>query len=316
MRKARKDRVRVGAVRVEARAKINLGLAVGPRRRDGFHEIATILQSVTLADTLEVRRSRRGFRLSVRIDRSAVRPTTAMERLPRGHANLVLRAARLFSRRTGLREGAAFRLVKRIPIAAGLGGGSADAAAAIAGLARLHGLSLAPAQRLEIAAELGSDVPFATLGGTALGLGRGERLRRLRLAAPFRALIAIPRWRVSTAEAYRRIDRGKYGLTGWAAKLRSAQSLGRAEVTAFRALRLGNTFELALGYRRTEFDSLVERLRSTGLRNPRMTGSGSAVFGILRRGQSVKSIINSLEGDERLHVVDSAGSSMRITVHA
>src|SRR6185436_8684643 len=114
-----------------------------------------------------------------------------------------------------------------IPAGAGLGGGSADAAAAIVGLARVHGLRLPLAERLALGAEVGSDVPFALLGGTALGLGRGERLRPLHLEHPFRALLAVPSWRISTVGAFHRLDARKYGLTRWAAKLRFTQSLGR-----------------------------------------------------------------------------------------
>ena len=130
---------------------------------------------------------------------------------------------------------------------------------------------------MALAAELGSDVPFATIGGTALGTGRGERLRPLRLAREFRALIAMPTWEMSTARAFRAIDRGKYGLTAWNAKLRFGQSLGRERLTAERALRLGNTFESALGYRRSGFQSLCERLRDAGVET-HLTASGSAVF--------------------------------------
>jgi 4-diphosphocytidyl-2-C-methyl-D-erythritol kinase len=303
----------VRAVRVRARAKLNLGLAVGPRRPDGFHEIATVFQSVTLADTLEVRRRPRGFLLAVRWEDVAVSGPRRAERIPAGRANLVLRAARLLARRAGIRGGASFRLVKRIPAGAGLGGGSADAAAALAGLARLYGIRLDPSRRLRLAARLGSDVPFACLGGTALGTGRGERLQPLRLASRFRALVAVPPWRVATRDAYRRLGRGKYGLTGWTSKLRFAQSLGQVEVTALQALRLGNTFEMALGRRRADFQSLIRRLRTAGAQNPRMTGSGSAAFGILRPGESVRSIIDGFEGDERLYVVGSARSSMRVT---
>src|SRR6185436_1113262 len=127
-----------------------------------------------------------------------------------------------------------------IPAGAGLGGGSADAAAAIVGLARVHGLRLPLAERLAIGAELGSDVPLALLGGTALGLGRGERLRRLRLTAPFRAVVAVPSRRVETAQAFRALDRRKYGLTGWTRHLRFVEALGRKAVRPRHTLRLGN----------------------------------------------------------------------------
>jgi len=306
------------AVVVEAHAKLNLGLAVGPRRPDGFHDLVTVFQSVSLADTLAIERRTRGFTLSIRDEDAAVRrgargrvPEAAV---PTGADNLVLQAARRLARHAALRGGAHFRLTKRIPAGAGLGGGSADAAAALVGLARLYGLRLGVAERLELAAGLGADVPFAATGGTALGLGRGERLRRLRLARPFRALIAVPAWRVSTAEAFARIDRGKYGLTAWGAKLRFGQSLGREGVTTDRALRLGNIFETVLGRRRSDFDSLRERLRAAGVAHPRLTGSGSAVFGILETGSAVDSVVTRFRGPERLFFVRSVQGGVRVTM--
>lgn len=300
------------AVRVDARAKLNLGLAVGPRRRDGYHEIATLFQSVSLADTLTVTPRRAGFTLGIAIDRASLGLDSARS-VPAGPDNSVLRAARLMGREFGV-PGAAFRLVKRIPTGAGMGGGSADAGAAIRGLARLYGIRVRRARRLELGGRLGSDVPFACLGGTALGLGRGERLRPVRLARPFRAVVAVPKWRVSTALAYREIDRGKYGLTAWAAKLRFAQALGRDGVRLASGSRFGNTFELALGKRRADLESLRERLSAAGLQFPCLTGSGSAVFGIVRAGTTVRAAIARFEGSERLHVVRSTRSGARVTV--
>jgi len=137
---------RRGGVIVEARAKLNLGLAVGPRRADGYHDLATVFQSVSLADHLIARPAARGFTLRVRHERAAARGGRGRSGpVPAGRDNLVLRAARLLARRVGLEGGARFELVKRIPAGAGLGGGSADAAAALAALAALHRVRLAPA---------------------------------------------------------------------------------------------------------------------------------------------------------------------------
>ncbi len=299
---------------IEAGAKLNLGLAVGPKRRDGFHEIATVFQSISLADTLRLRPRRDGFRLKVRWEETALQGTTRRERVTSGPDNLVLRAARLFRDAVGLRGGASFELVKRIPAGAGLGGGSSDAAAALVGLERLSGSRLDAGFRDDLATHLGSDVPFVCRGGTVIATGRGEKMRKTRLARPFRALIAVPSWRVSTAAAYRRIDQTKYGLTGWGANLRSAQSLGRDEVTAIRCLQLGNSFESVLGNRKKDFDSLVSRLMDAGLSSPRMTGSGSAVFGILRSGVSVSSVVARFVGSERLYAVKSTRKSLRVVV--
>src|SRR5206468_11508455 len=124
------------------------------------------------------------------------------------------------------------------------------AGAAIAGVCALHGIRGTSDQRMRWALALGSDVPFAQRGGTQLGMGRGEILTKIRLARSFRALVAVPRWRISTAIAYGSIDLRKKFLTLWKSKLRSAQLLGREQLRAESWLRLGNTFEEVLGSRR------------------------------------------------------------------
>ncbi|HKQ57190.1 MAG TPA: 4-(cytidine 5'-diphospho)-2-C-methyl-D-erythritol kinase [Candidatus Eisenbacteria bacterium] len=299
---------------VEARAKLNLGLAVGPRRADGFHDLATVFQSVALADTLTVTRRRSGFSLAVRFEnvaaRGGVRSSRARSAVPAGRDNLVLRAARLLAARGLLTGGARFTLVKRIPAGAGLGGGSADAAAALTALGRLYDLQLPSAAWLSMAAELGSDVPFAMFGGTSLGLGRGERLSQLHLARPFRVVIALPDWRIATAGAYRALDRRKYRLTGWGAHLRFAEALGREAIRPERAMRLGNVFETVLGKHRSGFLSLCERLKHAGAVEPHLTGSGSAVFGIVPAGVPGKRIIDRFVGSEAIFLTRSRGTGL------
>lgn len=303
---------------VDAHAKINLGLAVGPRRSDGYHELATIFQSVSLADTLTIRPRPRGFTLALRFESAALGGRPARVRrgaVPQGADNLVLRAARLLADRRGL-GGARFELVKRIPARAGLGGGSADAAAALLGLAALYGLRLSRDERLSLAADLGSDVPFAVLGGTALGTGRGERLTSLKLAKPFHALIAVPSWRIGTAHAFRAIDDRRNHLTEWGANLRFAQVLGRERLRADRAMRLGNTFESVLGERRKAFTALKERLEDVGATCVRLTGSGSAVVGLLPNGRAGAAAVRRFQGMEALYLVRSMRRGVRLTVRS
>ena len=301
-------------LQVEARAKLNLGLAIGPRRADGFHELATIFQTVSLADTLVAERRARGFSLEVRHENAALRgalPATALAAVPAGPENLALRAARLAAQHTGISGGVHLRLVKRIPAQAGLGGGSADAAAALVAVLILYGVRVPLADRLALGAELGSDVPFALLGGTALGLGRGERLTRLPAGLPFRAVVAVPRWRVPTARAFRELDRSRYGLTRWTAKLRFAKAVGSMALEPRRALRLGNTFEAALGTRSLSFDGLCARLSEAGAVQPHLTGSGSAVFGLLEPRTSAAELLERFRGSEGLYVVRSARKGLK-----
>ena len=302
-------------VEVTAHAKLNLGLRVGPRRPDGFHDLVTVFQSVSLADTLVAERSPGAFTLRVRHEEAALRgaqPRSARAEVPAGPSNLVIRAAQLAKERFALPGGARFTLVKRIPAGAGMGGGSADAAAALVAMLALHGLRPPRAELLALAADLGSDVPFALIGGTALGMGRGERLMPLRLVAPLRALVAVPDWRVSTADAFRRLDAGKYDLTGWKRSLRLAASLGRKPLTAFRVMRLGNDFEKVLMHRRRDFEDLLAGLGTAGLLEPHLTGSGSAVFGVVPKGVSVRAMAGRFPGREPLYQVRSMGKGLRL----
>lgn len=306
----------------EARAKLNLGLAVGPRREDGFHDLVTIFQSISLHDTLIARRARRGYTLRVRhedasLRRPMARGKTARRRarpaaIPAGRANLVLRAARLAAQRFGIEGGARFTLFKRIPVQAGLGGGSADAAATLAAMRRLFNIRAPRAEWSALAAELGSDVPFAQLGGTALGLGRGEQLTPLHLDRPFEAVIAIPRWRISTREAFARIDRSSLILTTWRAQLRFARDIIRKRVKPLRVLRMGNTFEGVLGARQSDHEQLRARLLEAGAAEVRLSGSGSALFGIPGSDASAMDVAGRFAGNERLFVVRSTRAGVRL----
>lgn len=299
---------------VDAPAKLNLGLAVGRRRADGFHDIATLFQTISLHDTLIAERTRRaGLALRVRFEDVALRGGRPPRRgdVPRGSDNLVLRAARALALRYGGAGGARLTLVKRIPAGAGLGGGSADAAATLRALTKLWNLRIPPGELAGIAAELGSDVPFALRGGTALGLGRGERLRSHALSGRFRAIVAVPDWRVRTALAFQRIDRLNYGLTRSAGELRFLQHIGPERTSYERAVQFGNTFEQVLGSRRATFESLTQRLCAAGFEHPHLTGSGSAVFAGVRPAARVGRAVQRFVGDEALFLVSSVQSGPR-----
>jgi len=306
-------------VTVHAHAKLNLCLAVGPKRADGFHDLVTVFQSISLHDTLTASRAPRGFTLRVRHEHAEARgrsSSASRRSVPGGRDNLVLRAARSLAKRLGLPGGARFTLTKRIPAQAGMGGGSADAAAAIAAMLALHGRKRSGEHLMVSALELGSDVPFVFHGGTALGMGRGEVLFPLRLRTPFRAVVAVPEWRVSTREAFLGHQRVRNGLTPWGRHLRFARTVGRQRVEALTLMRRGNRFEAVLGRRRRDLESLRARLRTAGLLEPHLTGSGSAVFGIVPRGASVREIVGRFLGNEPLFTVRSVGRSLRLHAHA
>ncbi len=185
------------SARFLAFAKINLGLRVLGRRPDGYHEIRTVYQSISLADRLDVSLAARPGAIEVLADTPDV---------PGGPDNLVHKACERWREARGLRRGIRVTIEKRIPAGSGLGGASTDAAATIVALELLTGDRLPLAARLEIAAELGSDVPFFLFGGRALGCGRGEEVYPLPDLPPRHCLVVFPGFSQSTREAYAAID--------------------------------------------------------------------------------------------------------------
>jgi 4-diphosphocytidyl-2-C-methyl-D-erythritol kinase len=186
-------------VTVRVPAKVNLQLSVGPRRDDGYHDLMTVFHSVSLFDEVTVRPA----------DRASVRVTGQdASQVPTGRTNLAARAARALAAAVKRRQsGVQIEIRKRIPIAAGLAGGSADAAATLVACNELWQAGLTQAELSEIAAGLGSDVPFALLGGTAIGQGRGERLTAALAAGTYHWVLAFATGGLSTPDVYAACDR-------------------------------------------------------------------------------------------------------------
>jgi 4-diphosphocytidyl-2-C-methyl-D-erythritol kinase len=186
------------SVLVKAPGKINVSMRVGAPQADGYHDVATAYQAVSLFEELHAERD---AELVLAFSGPIVSGS-----LPVDKRNLVLRAAHLLQARTGYRGGARMHVVKRVPIAGGMGGGSADAAAALVALDALWGLGLAREELLELGAELGADVPFALTGGTAIGTGRGDRLSPALAKGTFHWVIALAPTGLSTPEVYAALD--------------------------------------------------------------------------------------------------------------
>jgi 4-diphosphocytidyl-2-C-methyl-D-erythritol kinase len=253
--------------RVRAYAKLNLTLRVGARQPDGFHPLQTVFQSLALHDTLELTLRPGPFALTC-TDRA----------VPVDERNLVTRAARMLWSalgRAGEPRGVAIHLAKHIPMQAGLGGGSSDAASALLGLARAWQPRGSRVDLAALAARLGSDVPYFLLGGTALGLSRGEDLYPLDDLRPFSVVLALPAFGVATADAYRWFDED------FPHQLASTRGEARA-IPAWpgRPLALGNDLEGPVVRRHPEISLARRALESAGALAAGMTGSGSAVFGL------------------------------------
>jgi 4-diphosphocytidyl-2-C-methyl-D-erythritol kinase len=253
--------------RIRAHAKVNLSLRVGALQANGFHPLQTVFQSLALHDTLGITPRRGPFEL-----------TCDDPGVPVDDRNLVTRAARaLWSAlgRTGEPRGVAVHLSKHIPMQAGLGGGSSDAASALSALARLWPPRGARADLAAVAAGIGSDVPYFLLGGTALGLSRGEEIYPLEDLPAFFVVLALPAFGVATAEAYRWFDDD-------GPRQSSAPGADSGAIPAWRGLRLAlaNDLEAPVARRHPDIGAARRVLEAAGACAASMTGSGSAVFGL------------------------------------
>ena len=245
---------------------MNLALEVLGRRDDGYHEIVTVMQGVELSDR------------SVLEDVEPLELRTTVPGVPTDASNLALRAAMVLREAAGIDRGVRITLDKRIPVAAGLGGGSTDAAAVLLGLNRLWNLRWPIARLTEAAVLLGMDVPFFLRGGTGLATGRGETLDRMRSMAL--ALVLVnPRYASSTAEAYRRVTPAMY-TDG--ARARTVVSALRAKRVERAAGSLYNALEAAVAPVQPEIGRMKAALLSAGALGALMSGSGPTVFGIAR----------------------------------
>jgi 4-diphosphocytidyl-2-C-methyl-D-erythritol kinase len=187
----------VKVLRLPSFAKVNLGLEVLGTRADGYHELRTIFQTISLHDDVELRPH--AAAIEVRCDHPDV---------PTDHTNLAHRAAEELRRFAGLSKGVTITITKRIPVAGGLGGGSSNAATVLIGLDRLWRLGLGPARLHPLARRLGADVPYFLVGGTALGLGRGDEVYPLLRQVRAQVVVVVPDRPLSTAAVFRRLDRG------------------------------------------------------------------------------------------------------------
>ena len=256
---------------VKAWAKLNLTLDILRRRADGYHDLEMVMQAVSLHDTLTLTPGGEGLRVS-----------TDLDYLPDDESNLAARAARRFFRaRPELEVGLDIAITKRIPVCAGLGGGSSDGAAVLRGLNELTGAGLSVTELAALGADVGSDVPFCVLGGTALARGRGEQLTPLPPLPPCHVVICKPPFPISTPELFGRVDCRRIArrpdTAGVAAALEAGDLAGVAR-------RMYNVFEDVLPPRKkAAVDQIKTELIAAGALGAIMSGSGPTVFGLFDR---------------------------------
>jgi 4-diphosphocytidyl-2-C-methyl-D-erythritol kinase len=257
------------SLRLRAPAKVNLGLRVLGELSDGTHSVATLYQAVDFFDDVDLALGDEGVRISVHGPRR--------EGVPDSEGNLAARAAQAVLEATGAPTGVEIRLTKRIPHAAGLGGGSSDAAAVLHGLSLLLDAAPAPERLAEIAAGLGADVPFFLQGGTALGYHRGAHLLALPPPPPLPGVIVVPDVEVSTFWAYHAWDLYRRKPLPDSAGLPRSSRIELDDLTRCR-----NDFESVVFAKFPEVEGVWRTLAEGGPLVARLSGTGSACFALYR----------------------------------
>lgn len=268
-----------GRVEVRARAKINLGLEVLGRRTDGYHELRSVMWAVELADRVTLSTGEQG--ISLECEAPGV---------PNTPDNLAWRAAELVRRETGTVSGLRIRIDKRIPVAAGLGGGSSDAAAVLAGFQCLRGRRLAARRLGPLAVALGMDVPFFLGRSPALACGRGEVLRPVRTGGDLSLVLVNPGFPLATREVYGRLEPRDYGdgqrVAALAAALRGGVRAVAATVT--------NGLERAAARLWPGLAEVKAALLEAGCLAALMSGSGPTVVGVAPSGRAALRVRDAL----------------------
>ena len=266
---------------INAMAKINLGLDVLRRREDGYHDVKMIMQTVDIYDTLEFVK---------RDDEQIVIKADAIE-LPTDENNLIYKAARLLFDKKEVKEGVDISLTKRIPIAAGMAGGSTDAAAALVGINHLFELGFSVEELKEIGVKIGADVPYCIEGGTALSEGIGERLTKLPDAPDCFVVVAKPEISVSTKYVYENLHANelKYhpDIDGMVEAIKNQDLDGVCS-------RMENVLETVTEKKYPVISELKKILKEAGAQNALMSGSGPTVFAIFKEEETARKALEKV----------------------
>lgn len=267
---------------INAMAKINLGLDVLRRRENGYHDVKMIMQTVNIYDTLEFEK-REDSQIIIKVD--------AME-LPTDENNLIYKATKLLFEKRDVKEGVEITLTKRIPIAAGMAGGSTDAAAALVGINRLFDLGFSMEELKEVGVKIGADVPYCIEGGTALSEGIGEILTKLPDAPDCYVVVAKPEISVSTKYVYENLHANelKYhpDIDGMVEAIHNRDLDGVCK-------RMENVLETVTETKYPVISQLKQMLLEAGAENSLMSGSGPTVFAIFKEEEKAKEALKKVE---------------------
>ena len=269
-------------ISINAMAKINLGLDVLRRRENGYHDVKMIMQTVNIYDTLDF----------VKLQESKIVVKTDTMELPTDENNLIYKAAKLLFEKCGVIEGVEITLTKRIPIAAGMAGGSTDAAAALVGINTLFDLNLSMDELKEIGVKIGADVPYCIEGGTALSEGIGEILTKLPDAPDCFVVVAKPEISVSTKYVYENLHANelKYhpDIDGMVEAIRENDLDGVCR-------RMENVLETVTETKYPVISELKKLLKDAGAENSLMSGSGPTVFAIFREEEMANKALEAVK---------------------
>ncbi|MCI2256849.1 4-(cytidine 5'-diphospho)-2-C-methyl-D-erythritol kinase [Domibacillus sp. PGB-M46] len=267
---------------IKAPAKINLTLDVLHKRPDGYHEVEMIMTTVDLADRLELES----------LNKNEIRIISHNRFVPDDSRNLAYQAARLLKDRYGIKKGVSIQIDKIIPVAAGLAGGSSDAAAALKGLNQLWGLGLSLDELAEIGAEIGSDVSFCVYGGTALATGRGEKIEHLPAPPNCWVVLAKPTIGVSTGEVYKNLKLDRMKRPDTRAMIEAIKESNYEKMCR----NMGNVLESVTLHAHPEVALIKEQMIRFGADAVLMSGSGPTVFGLIRHDSRMHRVYNCLRG--------------------
>lgn len=267
---------------MKAPAKINLSLDVLHKRSDGYHEVNMVMTTIDLADRVEL----------TDLYSDTIQIISHNRFVPDDERNLAYQAAKLLKEKLGVRRGVAISITKHIPVAAGLAGGSSDAAATLRGLNKLWGLGLSLDELAEIGAEIGSDVPFCVYGGTAVARGRGEKIEHIPAPPPCWVILAKPTIGVSTADVYRNLQLQSVHHPDVDGMVEAIKEKNYEKICALA----GNVLESVTLNMHPEVAQIKEQMKRFGADVSLMSGSGPTVFGLVQHDSRLQRVYNGLRG--------------------